>query len=838
MSSKKFKWGLRLAGILYFFLVCSFVQAREAQSTLRKWTVEDGLLDHKIQALLQDGKGFLWVGTVYGLNRFDGNEFVHVSLHEDPSVVPEVRHLSEDQEGRIWVMSKMGSRNYLQWIDPLSQEVHDLSEGDFEIPFDPNEVSQIMSTLENELWIVKAKKEIYRLKDQTFEQFYTHTAKAPIIQVYPHIPERVWIRTEEEIMETDRGGQVLTRLNNPTPYISTFSGQTTSSQLLWSSLNEKREIELFLLESGAEEPDPATFDRFFRGMSSTVEPKLLQQQNLFSGSWWIFDEGNITIYDERAEPLHFELGLPDQALSAAPPLLFVSDRSAWFSLSDGLYYFEFNPSPFRTLLTASTSGVPFSLRQIAVNDSGVILVNGNQGIWEIEPGTRVAKSISQNPTYQENFTLNSIYPRGSGLWLDSDGTLWGAAFPKLIRYSGQHKHCFPIDHGSIMQIYRHPEDPQNRLWLVTEKGLATFYPESERKEVIALKEIDNATLTFLTKANKQGIWVGTDRGLYQYRFRKETPELEFIPMNWEGTSPEGHLALNGLSHIFQENEKNWWLSTKGNGVYHWHTEKGLLKHYTKADGLLNEVIYAIYGDQHGNLWMTSNYGLIRLHPQQNSLTTFLPKDGIPNLEFNTYSHYQDTKGNLYFGGLNGLTVFHPDSLEKREKATPAQFLLTQISTQNPKSGRFENRTSLYNESGKIHLSHNTKATRIKFAYLDYSQQHSLSWKIEGYSDHWQYVSGSEMLLNQLPGGRYVLRVKVTGLQTDQLPELEIPLIVSSPHVCKDLVLVPGDLSGYFGGSVFLDSPQEPTSERTANAPEDGGGAHPSNTAANRGTERT
>lgn len=106
-----------------------------------------------------------------------------------------------------------------------------------------------------------------------------------------------------------------------------------------------------------------------------------------------------------------------------------------------------------------------------------------------------------------------------------------------------------------------------------------------------------------------------------------------------------------------------------------HPEQGW-QQFTKDNGLSDNTIYAVYPDDYGHLWLSSNYGLMRFHRQSHQVKSYLELDGISNLEFNRISHYQHEDGTLFFGSLHGVTVFHPSDLLPDSSSNEVPLVIT------------------------------------------------------------------------------------------------------------------------------------------------------------------
>ena len=167
-----------------------------------------------------------------------------------------------------------------------------------------------------------------------------------------------------------------------------------------------------------------------------------------------------------------------------------------------------------------------------------------------------------------------------------------------------------------------------------------------------------------------------------------SPEKGILNRFWTGGEGNAYLPYDNILHIREDEEGVLWLASGGGGLIRldeslppFPKEEHLrdlsnfelvggrsalgaggrthFHQFTTEDGLSNNNLYAVYEDDFGNLWMSSDYGIIRFNKETNRGKAFLPSDGITHHEFNRISHFKDEEGRIYFGGLNGVTVFNP-----------------------------------------------------------------------------------------------------------------------------------------------------------------------------------
>jgi ligand-binding sensor domain-containing protein len=175
-----------------------------------------------------------------------------------------------------------------------------------------------------------------------------------------------------------------------------------------------------------------------------------------------------------------------------------------------------------------------------------------------------------------------------------------------------------------------------------------------------------------------GIWLSSDNGLFLVDLEKGV--LEHID------EKKSHLPNNNILYLHKDADGIYWIASRGGGLIRWERSTNTFKSYTVNEGLSHNVIYAIFEDPFGFLWMPSDYGLMRFEKATGICRTFLRTEGIPHEEFNRTSYYKDSKGNFYFGGLNGFIRFNPaDFIKVKSITLPVR--LTKFETINENTAR-------------------------------------------------------------------------------------------------------------------------------------------------------
>jgi two-component sensor histidine kinase len=315
----------------------------------------------------------------------------------------------------------------------------------------------------------------------------------------------------------------------------------------------------------------------------------------------------------------------------------------------------------------------------------------------------------QRPVVPYNPTVKSMLR-------DHDQTLWfGTYVPDLVHHN-------PVNGSSV--IYRHdPHDPRS---------------------------LPSGEIWSLFRDSKNRLWIGTfggGLGLYQ------DSTDSFITFMNKKDDPNS-IASNGIYSIAEDHQGILWIGTFGAGLNSFDTEKGEWTLYNVQDGLPDNFVKTVTPDRHGNLWLSTDKGLSYFDPSRRTFRNFKEKDGLHGNIFLSGSIYRAEDGRLFFGGMEGVTSFHPDSLTQKTYIPPiriSSFKVLEKATPLPAGNHAE-----------VLLPYNENSFSFEFVALDYSLpgKNQYAYKLDGLDHDWIH-SGTRRYASytKVPPGRYTFRVK-------------------------------------------------------------------------------
>ncbi len=397
---------------------------------------------------------------------------------------------------------------------------------------------------------------------------------------------------------------------------------------------------------------------------------------------------------------------------------------------------------------------------------------------------------------------------------DRDGVLWFATNGGLNRFN-QSNDSFsrylpdPEDPHSlssqlINDIY---EDKYGYLWVGTAGyGLDRLDPITDRFAHFQYQEgkapIDTLPAnTILSFFEDEGgtLWVGTMGGLIKIDLATE----EFTYYRHQPDDPDS-LSHNTVDAIHRDQAGTLWLAT-GNGLDWFNPVTESFGHYREEDGLSNNAVLGILEDSEGNLWLATHRGLSKFSPQDGSFRNYETSEGLQSLEFNSGAFYQNSYGEMFFGGINGFNYFHPEEVLDNPYAPPVIITDLQIGNESVPVGPDSPLQQSIHQTDYIELPGQDSVLSFELASLHYSTPEEIqyAYMMEGFDANWNYIGNRRFATyTNLPPGDYIFRA--VGTNSDGVwSEEGVTVNVSVPYpfwqswwfAALMLALVAGGIAG-------------------------------------------
>jgi len=783
-----YRRAILLAGV--FCLLTSGAAELYAQNISMRFdhlTIQDGLSQSTINDMLQDEKGFLWFATDDGLNRYNGYEFtVYKNVPDDSTSLSDnsISKIIEDRDGNIWVATRDGGLN--KFDRTTEQFTRYTSDPENTESLSDNYVTALFEDRSGVILVgTQEGLNIYQPEQDNFLHYKTDPDDTNSLQgnwitsIFEDHNGIIWIGTQSNgLNRFDRETNTFTQYKND-------PGTSTSLSSDWViSIYEDRYDILWV---GTQDGGLNSFDRkseTFRMYRHNPEnPRSLNHDwvlTMFEDSYgdlWVGTVSGLSLFDREDDKFIDVSAIndaPDLANKSITALL--GDRSGvfWVGTRDNALYkfvrstasFKIYDSNMGNLLSLSDENV----WAVEEDNTGSLWVGTNGGGVNRYNADRTERQIFRHDpgdtnSLSDNF-VNTIFE-------DSDGTIWIGTLNGLERYDSNtdtftHYKYEPGKENTIPGniITTISEDHLGKLWIGTlNNGLSQYDKDTGEFRNYASRSGDIESLShnkiWSFYEDQDGVfWVGTHGyGLNKYD-RKNDVFQRYVNIPGDTSS----ISNNFINFIYQDASQRYWIGTL-NGLNKFIPETETFQSYTVDDGLPNSVIYGIIEDDRGHLWLSTNKGISDFDPENEVFRNYDQEDGLPSDEFRFGAYHRADDGTMYFGSINGLVAFEPDSIRDNPHIPSVVFTRLEVSNQPISIGDDSILKESITEVDTLHFSYNDNVISFQFAALHYAApvQNQYAYKLENFDEDWQYIGNRRFIsFTSLPAGDYTLRVRAAN----------------------------------------------------------------------------
>lgn len=753
--------------IILFALLPLLATAQKYKFQVRHLTMKDGLPNDYVTHAMQSSDGYTWISSNFNLSRFDGYEVKEFAQNEQFRYPPYATF--EDVNGLLWI-NHFAIADQADWLEKnekileIYDPIRDLKTSFAEkfgnqLSLKTSQIAHLTVDARRNIWIVSINGDIFRY-DGTFVQVaripehYIQQKEGFYFKMAIQ-EDQIWIAIGEKtnFLNIDNQGKIKEiAISDNIDWMHVDAENCLwisfkNTPRLWRKAKDKN-FETLLLP--ITDPSPRT------AVNKHVFDVNIRQQQI-----WFLYNNNLYVFSLRGDLLATLPSNENDLRFERPNHLFIDIHdNVWLSTAHGLYIISIIKNRFTNYLT-----------ELGIQDTREILVDESGGVF-----------VAQGPIHDLKNKLKYELKDAVFIAMAKKGdTFWGAPYSDyLYKFNIATGKGFEVKLDSLLKSretreYKlHFSKKTGQLWIGGKRCLTTVDTASLRVHSLELYNGFSALKEAFVNAffeNDEGIWLLTDNGLYLL------DEQKGIVAHFGEKFPAKNMA-----HMHEDTQGIFWLATKRGGLLRWDRKNNEIRQFTKKDGLSNDVIYAVYEDDYGFLWLPSNYGLMRFNKESHQVTVYLPEDGIPHHEFNHLSHAQEPNGRLYFGGLGGVTSFHPkDFLGDEEKLAPLR--ITSFKKLNGRTGELIDFTSDIIKNKSIQLRPFEKSFRLQLALLNYksSQDNRYAYRIEGLENNWTYIQENYIRLNRLPYGHYTLHIRAQDINRRWKEQrLSIPIQVIKP----------------------------------------------------------
>ena len=766
-------------------------------------TSEQGLLNSFINCILQDSKGFVWIGTGSGLYRYDGIECkVYNYSREDHHSISNNLIFSafEDRSGNLWFGTDGGGLNkYSYEQDNFIQFIND--------PRDSNSISSnsVYSICEDKygaLWVGTTDQGLNKFDpvNKNFERYKndpedsSSLSNNTVSTIYNDSKGNIWIGTI---------GGGLNRYNRKTQkfnrYINNPKITTSLSNNNITDITEDKFGFIWLSTLGGglnkfyfvDDKHPLVFYNYKNDSNSPITSGnnissiyINKDDVMWVGAW---SEGLTKVISSPNSKFTFKstfykqdpydnFSLNNNSISC---LFEDSQGLLWIGTwGSGLNILDTQEKPFRFYNYRPND--PFSLSSkritsIFEDKRGVLWI----GTWD--GGLNKMSRNTNKFTHYQNHINDQYSISDNSVWVvyeDRSGILWvgtwNGGLNSFDRNTGRffaYKHN-PTDSNSISdnRILSIREDKSGTLWVGTYfGGLNRFNRESGTFSHFRHNEndpysISNDFIELIYEDRSGVLWLCTNPGGLDYFDNQRNKFFHFR----NDPDNSNSISSNRINFIYEDESGILWIGTLGGGLNKLDKENKQFKRYRIKDGLPSDYIAGILGDNHGNLWISTYNGLTKFNPKTEKFRNYNVADGLPSNEFEHNSCCKSKTGEFIYGGNDGMIIFYPDSIKDNPNIPPV-YITDFFLFGKPASIGYDSvsKRTILNKSiiecEEIKLNYDDNVFSLKFAALDYHSpmNNKYAYILEGFDRGWNYTDAKQNLATytNLNPGEYIFKVK-------------------------------------------------------------------------------
>ncbi|MCD2425406.1 ATP-binding protein [Niabella pedocola] len=758
----------------FFFIVLLWVlycQPVHAQEKLRfnHITAEEGLSNRSVLAVSQDAMGFMWAGTMDGLNRYDGKTIrIYRSFYESNPMSPSIKITSlVSGNGYLWIGTNNGLYAHLPGTDSF-----------YRVP-----TAAAMEPTGNTIKAIFA--------SDSGSMLIAAPGGLSLIKTGPRfiaIPVKAASGTDDTLLKniqyisSDSSGNILLgtaaglyacskaalhqnqaiRLQCIRSHINVSAIACDRNHQLWVG-TQNAGVYLFTAEKKLAHHYTAQNGPQGSVVSNTIRKILCSAD----GRVWIGTLKGLNIYNPTNQTLHTCTNDPDDPQS----LNFNSIHDIFQDQQGNVWIGTF----FGGLNMTTRYQTPFTSYQnnrnansISSNIISSILGDASGNLWigtEAE-GINYFNRTAHRFTHLKNdgtpFSISSNLIKA--MLLDEKNRIWVGFFNgelnvidslhrtiERIRQTNIHA---PPDADDIITL---AQDGHGNIWIGNEEAGVNIYDPVTRSfhtfdEAYPGKKLSSNAITHLYRDSKNNMWIGTKKGLNVLY----AVSGQLVQYTRENTNPR--LLSDYIYCITEDQNQVIWFGSYS-GLSFLNPATAQPQTFTTQNGLSGSKVVGIVADDQNHLWISTNNGISRLDAARKQFTVYNTQDGLPGQAFNYNSRYRDQNGSIFFGGYNGLVSFDPRQIEANPVPPPVELVEMTVN-----GAGFKIPSPSRQAPALITLSHDENNLVFHYAVLNFikPEKNRSAYKLEGFDQQWNYTGAHTAAYSNLPPGNYTLLIKAAN----------------------------------------------------------------------------
>ena len=764
----------------------SYANIRESFN-FKNITIEDGLSQSTVETIYQDSKGYIWIGTNDGLDRYNGYEFKHYKhdKYDKNSIANNyIVDIIEDKNGYIWVSTTNG----LSRIDTDKDEIKNYYSKEDSGNLSNSNLWQLLCTKDNRLIASTIDGlNVYDKNKDKFTRILYKEGELPSQYIYSleeDINGHIWVGTDNGLVELDKDLNIVKSYQDAIGDSDVYNVYDDSKGNIWVCTLDNGLFKINLDDKSVEN---------YKNNNSKISIPSNNVRDIISDSegklWIATDKGLCTFDYEREEFITYNKKsyqsnslIDDEIfclLKDSSGLIWIGTYSgiSRFNPNSNFTHFKLDPYEDNSISGNVIHGIyedDDKTLWIGTNESGVNIINGESIKHLNKENSNIVSDLIEDITGFKNYIFIGTN-EGLSVLVKNDKTAKNYTITNYTTKDG-------LPSNKIRSLFI---DSKGYLWIGTNKGLAIL--DTNNNKIIDITYIldemgvSDKFIRAVYEDSKGNYYIGCflEGGLI--KINPNTKEYK-IYKNIE--NDDSSISNNSIRYINEDLYGNILVGTShGINILNLSTDK--FNHYTEKVGLINNTIYGILVDKNNGIWMSTNAGISKLSTEDATFKNFTITDGLQSNEFNGRACFKSKDGNMYFGGINGFNVFNSQDIE--------------LSTFEPKVifDNFEINGTNKKDISNIKFKSNENNIKINFFTNDYKNTKTTQYyyKLEGLENEWNMTNSNSLVFANLGSGDYTLKIKTItqhGVMSDESSvhfTINPPIWRSNYAICIYLILI-------------------------------------------------
>ncbi|MDA3894185.1 MAG: triple tyrosine motif-containing protein, partial [Salinivirgaceae bacterium] len=764
-----------------FFNVSLYSQQNNIR--FKRITVGDGLSQSNVQCIFQCSKGFLWVGTQDGLNKFDGYDFtIYRNNPKDTLSISgnRIENILEDASGTIWIATFFnGLCSYNRTTDKFTQYKHDPAN---KKSIFSNDVRGVALDGSNDLWVFYLNglgwydRERNEFINDTYEHFFNTDETFVIHNVTDYSAnELIFNGNLGTLFLYNKQNKSIKRISYPKKDQKPGNVEYTNCLI-----DSNKDIWVFGVNHGLYQLNHNfKFIKYFGKSaegSQTMSIHIRDFVEINDGSYWLGTDGEgVNVLDKNQQKVTIFKNDPSIATSIAGNAVYdiYVDKTGivWLShFSEGISYYDKNAIKFNAYfhnpddLTTLSDKPILSVYEDSKNRIWVGTDGGGLNLFDKNSET------FQHFTKEKNGLSTNVI---TAISQDSKGNLllgtWNGGLMIYNPNSGKVK-TYKIDSPGINKIpsnhvWAIKEDKNGNIWLgiLGVSNIYIFNPTTEQfldySELTGNPAINTFQIMTILEDSKNNIWLGSEgSGVYEYLI-DENKLIQHI----HDSANINSLVNNVVLTLFEDHNGNIWMGTQSKGLSIYNIRDKTYTTINTSNGLPSDVIQGIVEDKNHTFWISTAKGICHYNPNNNTFRNYSKEDGLQGVEFKYNASLLASDGMIYIGGLKGLNVFNPDSIKDNLVIPPVYFTDFKLFDIPVETGGVNSILHKHiSETDTITLTYEQNVFTISYVALNYTstKKNQYAYKMIGFDKDYRSVGSiRDATYTNLDPGTYIFHVK-------------------------------------------------------------------------------